>query len=117
MSINNHVVLIQESPNLLVSQSPNLLLSPSVLMLGGLGIFLALISIGDLNKKKDKLANSYWGGKGEIARARKKAKKQIAKPTRNSACLYINCDRDIRQRLDRQWAKKNWLNPVPYKKR
>lgn len=70
-----------------------------LLLLGG----FALLSIG--GNKKGKLATSYWGGSTEESAAKNKALKQIKKPERNSAALYIGTPQIIQDKLEHSWLK------------
>lgn len=74
-------------------------------------IFIVFLNLAP-SKSKVKLANSSWGGSAEIAKARRKAKKQIANPTRNKVTLYLNLDEDVRARTEAFWEKIGWQNPV-----
>ncbi|MGB5772340.1 MAG: type IV secretory system conjugative DNA transfer family protein, partial [Crocosphaera sp.] len=56
-------------------------------------------------KKKGKLSTSYWGGKTEEKTAKKKALKQIEKPLRNSAALYIGTPLIVQEKLENAWLK------------
>lgn len=89
----------------------NFLLSPNFLMLAGCVVAIAILSMNG-NNNNSKLAKAYWGGKGEIARAKKKALKQIANPQRNSACLYINLDPKVKKNRNYKWHKLGYKNPV-----
>jgi type IV secretory pathway TraG/TraD family ATPase VirD4 len=63
--------------------------SPSGLTL--LGCIAALVIFGQLGNmaKKPRLASGYWGGRKEMAVARRRAISQIAGRKRNSVALYI----------------------------
>ncbi len=56
-----------------------------------LGICLILVLLLNFlsDDKKGKLASGRWGGKKERDAAKKKAKKQMSKVSRNSVALYI----------------------------
>ncbi len=70
------------------------------LLLGG----VALLSMD--GKKKGKLSTSYWGGKLEENTAKEKAFKQIKKPERNSAALYIGTPQFVQDKLENQWLRR-----------
>lgn len=115
---NTHIVAtVEPKPELVPSYNyRNFLLSPTTLTLAGCGILLAALAFTS-NNKNSKLAKGYWGGKQEIARAKQKGKKQIANTKRNSVCLYINSDENIRQQKNTQWQKLGYKNPVQTKPR
>ncbi len=69
---------------------PPMLKSSNGLMLtGGIAAFAALSVLSNNNKKKAKLATSYFGGHKEKCRARKTALKQIRARKRNAVALYL----------------------------
>ena len=89
----------------------------STTVLLGLGVmFIVFASLFDA-KPKAKLASSSWGGASEIAKAKKKAKRQIASPTRNKVSLYINSDKSVDKKIEAYWQKIGWENPVKIKKK
>ncbi len=94
------------------ARSPNgtLLIAVAV----GFGV-LKLIS-GD-GSKKGKIATSFWGGDKEKRAAKKKAIKQIAKPERNDAALYIGMPPDIRKKLNNEWCAKGLISDKEAKKK
>lgn len=57
--------------------------------------------------KKGKVATAYLGGSAEKTRARKKAKKQMMKVTRNNVALYVGMPALMRSRLRQQWKAKS----------
>lgn len=92
-------------------QTKDIIFAPStILLLIALG-FLGFIYLSGDGNGKNKLANSYWGGEKEIKTARKKALKQLKSPTRNSACLYLNSDSYINQKLKVNWEKQGFKIP------
>ena len=111
------VATVGQKPALVSSNNyQDFLLSPNTLTLAGCGILLAALAFTSDNKNS-KLAKGYWAGKQEIARAKKKGKKQIANTKRNSVCLYINSDENVRQQRNAQWQKLGYKNPVKTKPR
>ncbi|NMF66928.1 type IV secretory system conjugative DNA transfer family protein (plasmid) [Brasilonema octagenarum UFV-E1] len=74
------------------------LFSPQGLALAG-GILALVILQMFSGGKKGKLATSYWGGRKESVRAKKKAVKQISFPKCDSASLYIGVHKDKNQKL------------------
>lgn len=88
---------IERLANLMKSQSGLVLLSCFV----AIGIFKLLSGAN----YKGKVATSYWGGNREKARAKRKAKKQIAQPTRNSVALYVGTPSQMRTRLNTEWRR------------
>lgn len=82
--------------------------SPSGLaILGCLGVFLLLQLLG--NKSKGQVATGYWGGGKEKNRAAKRAKQQIASPTRNNVALYIGMPDIVCDRLDKEWKIQGFI--------
>ena len=67
-----------------------------------MGIFIAWLSLSSSNSK-NKLGTAYWGGSKEIKRAKKKALKQIAQPSRNEVCLWINIPKTKQKQQWQQW--------------
>ncbi|GJD22701.1 transfer complex protein TrsK-like protein [Rivularia sp. IAM M-261] len=61
------------------------------------------------NRKKGKIATSYWGGKKEKKAAQKKAKKQMQKTTRNNVALYVGTPKEIHSRLQAEWCKQGLI--------
>jgi type IV secretory pathway TraG/TraD family ATPase VirD4 len=108
-----HQAIIAQLPSINIPKKENLpTWANGTNILIALGIFgIVLMNIAP-DQKANKLANSEWGTSAEIAMARKKAKKQIANPTRNSVSLYINLDPDVRKKRDANWEKMGWKNPV-----
>lgn len=79
-----------KNPNDSVGQYTHYFFTPNGLaLLGILGVYILLKAFfGDSSNNK-KIATSYWGGKKEIATAKKKALSQIASPQCDSAALFI----------------------------
>jgi ATP-dependent protease Clp ATPase subunit len=69
------------------------------------GAFIALSIFG--GDKKGKTATGYWAGRKEKVKAAKKAAKQMAKVTRNSVSLYIGCPAKMKEKLHKEWQKKD----------
>lgn len=105
---SNPVILASQTPTPLESagnQLMNQLKSQAGLtLLGCLVAVIAFQLIGG-GAKKGKIATSYWGGGQEKARAAKKAKKQMARVSRNNVALYIGTPSQMRDRLTSQWRK------------
>ncbi|HEY9799076.1 MAG TPA: type IV secretion system DNA-binding domain-containing protein [Leptolyngbyaceae cyanobacterium] len=78
-----------QDPNNSIGKYTHQLLTPNGLtVLSLLGAYILMkVFFGEGNKKK--IATSYWGGRKETARAKKKALLQIEKPQCDSAALYI----------------------------
>ena len=74
------------------------------LTLGSLLLTLAVLSLLEGKSKKGKLATSYWGSKKQKKQAAQRAKKQIQKPKRNSAALYIGTPPKMQQKLEEEWS-------------
>ncbi|MDY7015078.1 MAG: hypothetical protein SVX43_16075, partial [Cyanobacteriota bacterium] len=91
--------------------------SPSGLLLLGLLAAVALLSLLSGDSQTGKLSTSFLGGAAEKARAKKKAKKQLAKPSRNNVALYVGCPREIRERWHNAWYEAGLLKKLPPKKR
>lgn len=112
-----HQAIIAQLPKLDTSTKNDYaqwLTSTNVLL--GLGVlFIFFASIID-SKPKGKLASSDWGGASEIAKAKAKAKRQIVNPTRNKVSLYVNLDKDLKQKTEAYWKEIGWDNPVKLKK-
>jgi type IV secretory pathway TraG/TraD family ATPase VirD4 len=106
----NEIIEIPEIP-VLNQKTKDFIFAPTTLTILGALVFLWLLSLGE-SKGKDKLANSSWGGKAELARAKKIADKQIDKPSRNTVSLYINVDPKVKKKLKQEWRKKHWKVPV-----
>ena len=87
MSNTNFIEDLQ-NPHTPVGQYTSGLFSSSGLTLLACGVgFLGLQLFS--GAKKGKIATSYFGGNGEIGKAKKRAIKQISKPKCDSATLYI----------------------------
>ncbi|MEM7580857.1 MAG: type IV secretion system DNA-binding domain-containing protein [Cyanobacteria bacterium P01_A01_bin.80] len=86
-----------------IERLADLMKSESGLIL--MGCFLAIAVFNFLSKSnhKGKVATSYWGGKSEKNKAKRKATFQIAKPVRNSVALYVGAPGFIRSNLEKQW--------------
>ncbi|MBE9180224.1 type IV secretory system conjugative DNA transfer family protein [Oculatella sp. LEGE 06141] len=82
------------------------------LMVIGLIIVIAGLQLFSSNQK-GKIATGYWGGAKEKSRARKKAKTQMAKVTRNNVALYVGMPTDIRSRLEQEWIAKGAIAKKP----
>jgi type IV secretory pathway TraG/TraD family ATPase VirD4 len=95
--------------SLQIERLPNLMKSQSGLMLLACLVAIALSKFFSATNNKNKVATSYWGGSKEKFRAKSKAKKQMAKPTRNSAALYIGTPRDIKITLEKQWYESGFI--------
>jgi len=108
------VIIAQSStlPELNSDNIVNFLKSPNGLMLVGafVGIGLLLLFSGE---KKGKIATGYWGGVKEKKTAKKKAKKQIQQPVRNSVALYIGTPADIIKRLNADWYQWGLIKEIP----
>lgn len=104
------IIEVPEIP-VLDQKTKDLIFAPTTLTILGALVFLWLLSLGE-NKGKDKLANSYWGGKAELKRAKKIADEQIAKPSANTVTLYVNADPAVQKKLKQEWKKKHWKVPV-----
>ncbi len=87
MSDTNFIQDIQ-NPQSPIGKYTNSLFSPNGIILAGCLLGIAAFSMLS-GGKKAKLATSYFGGRKETAKARKKAIKQIASPKCDSATLYI----------------------------
>ncbi|MGM3309544.1 type IV secretory system conjugative DNA transfer family protein [Anabaena sp. WFMT] len=87
MTTNNFISELQ-NPQAPIGKYTHYLFSYNGLVLTGLllgFVFLQILS----GTKKGKLATSYFGGRKEKAKAKKKAIKQIANPQCDSATLYV----------------------------
>jgi type IV secretory pathway TraG/TraD family ATPase VirD4 len=91
--------------------------SPTGLLLLGLLAAFGILSFLSESGKKGKLSTSYFGGAAEKARAKKKAKQQLAKPNRNNVALYVGCPREIRKKLHSSWYKAGLLKKLPRRTR
>ncbi|WP_293351579.1 MULTISPECIES: type IV secretion system DNA-binding domain-containing protein [unclassified Microcoleus] len=80
-------------------------------LLGCLAAVLILQVFG--SGKKGKIATSRWAGKSEISSAGRKAKKQIAKPTRNSVALYVGQPEFMDEKLKEMWRDAGLLRDKP----
>ena len=113
--LNNHtiatVAMAKIQPPTINKSYREFLLSPTTLTLAGCTILIAVLNFTS-NKKNSQLAKAYWGSDKEVSKAKKKALKQIAEPRRNSACLYINLDKSIRQKRDAAWQKLGHKDPI-----
>ena len=61
------------------------------------------------NRKKGKIATSYWGGGKEKTAAQKKAKKQMQKTTRNNVALYVGTPQEMHSKLQSEWYKQGLI--------
>ncbi|MEI2579868.1 type IV secretory system conjugative DNA transfer family protein [Scytonema sp. PRP1] len=77
-----------QNPQSPIGKYTSSLFSPNGVILAGLLLGIAALSMFS-GGKKGKLATSYFGGGKETAKAKKKALKQIASPKCDSATLYI----------------------------
>lgn len=79
-----------QNPRDSIGKYTHVLFTPSGLtILAMVGAYIIMkVFFGD-SSNKNKLANSYWGGKKEIATAKKKALFQIQTPKCDSSALYI----------------------------
>jgi type IV secretory pathway TraG/TraD family ATPase VirD4 len=111
--MSNYLQTQPVNSKLQIERLPNLIKSQSGLMLLACLIAIALFKLLSGTNYKGKVATSYWGGSKEKSRAKIKAKKQIAKPTRNSVALYIGTPRDIKITLEKQWYKSGFIKNRP----
>ncbi|PAX52369.1 type IV secretory system conjugative DNA transfer family protein [Brunnivagina elsteri] len=110
MSNHLHIQQSTTSPNLTqVEKLAGLMKSQSGLLLLACFVAIALSKLLSGTNHKGKVATSYWGGSKEKSRAKSKAKKQIAKPTRNSVALYIGTPRDIKNTLEKRWYESGFI--------
>ncbi|MGB3756521.1 MAG: type IV secretion system DNA-binding domain-containing protein [Rivularia sp. (in: cyanobacteria)] len=86
-----------------IERLADLMKSESGLILIGCFLAIAIFNFLSNSNYKGKVATSYWGGKSEKNKAKRKAKKQIAKPVRNSVALYVGTPTFIRSNLEKQW--------------
>ena len=105
------VPTVAQLPQLKTPANTKFFTSPTFFLMLLCGAGLAWIAWNDGNSNS-KLANSFWGGKAEIAGARKKAQSQINSPTRNKVCLYINQDPTVEKRWQQEWSRRQWKNPI-----
>jgi type IV secretory pathway TraG/TraD family ATPase VirD4 len=92
-------------PTLQIERLADLMKSESGLILMGCFLAIAIFNFLSGRNHKGKVATSYWGGKSEKNKAKCKAKKQIAKPVRNSVALYVGTPGFIRSNLEKQWRE------------
>ncbi|MGB3642700.1 MAG: hypothetical protein WBA39_34715 [Rivularia sp. (in: cyanobacteria)] len=100
-------------PTLQIERLADLMKSQSGLTLIGCFIAIAIFNFLSGSNHKGKVATSYWGGKREKQKAKRKAKKQIAKPIRNSVALYVGTPPDIRSQIEKQWREKGLMKNKP----
>ncbi|BAZ37597.1 transfer complex protein TrsK-like protein [Calothrix sp. NIES-4101] len=93
--------------SLQIERLPNLMKSQSGLMLLACLCVIALLKLFSQTNNKSKVATSYWGGSKEKSKATRKAKTQMAKPTRNSVALYIGTPHDVQSNIENQWYQYN----------
>lgn len=105
MSFSKQVILAQATTST-VNQLIASLKSPSGLILLGCLVAVAAFQVLGGGAKKGKVATSYWGGAKEKAVAAKRAKKQMAKVSRNNVALYVGTPPQIRERLHEEWRLK-----------
>ena len=91
------------STTLQIERLTDLMKSESGLILMGCFLAIAIFNFLSGSNYKGKVATSYWGGKSEKNKAKRKAKKQIAKPVRNSVALYVGTPTFIRSNLEKHW--------------
>ena len=87
--------------------------SPSGLMLLGCLVAVVAFQLMGGSAKKGKIATGYWGGGKEKASAAKKAKKQIARVSRNNVALYIGTPSQVRDRLALEWQSAGLVKMPP----
>lgn len=111
MKISQPKLVLAQTPN---SQPPlqntgtqliSYLKTQSGLTLLACLVAVVLLQISSNLSKKGKIATSYWGGGKEKAAAARKAKKQIAKTTRNNVALYIGTPTFMRKQLRKEWQQ------------
>ncbi|OKH33113.1 transfer complex protein TrsK [Calothrix sp. HK-06] len=93
------------APSLQIERLADLMKSQSGLVLLSCFVAIGVFKFLSGANYKGKVATSYWGGNCEKARASSKAKKQIAKPTRNSVALYVGTPSQMRTRLNAEWRR------------
>ena len=93
------------STTLQIERLADLMKSESGLILMGCFLAIAIFNFLSGSNYKGKVATSYWGGKSEKNNAKRKAKRQIAKPVRNSVALYVGTPGFIRSNLEKQWRE------------
>ncbi|MEL6382872.1 MAG: type IV secretory system conjugative DNA transfer family protein [Cyanobacteria bacterium J06626_18] len=81
-------------------------------LIGCLAIVLLLSWLGRGNQK-GVLGTAFWGGSKEKAKAKKKAKQQMATIKRNSVALYVGTPPFMQDRLEQTWQQKGLMTPEP----
>ncbi|WP_321572288.1 hypothetical protein [Calothrix sp. PCC 6303] len=109
----NSSLQIERLPNLIKSQSGLMLLACLSAILLRSHFVNAFSKLLSESNNKGKVATSYWGGSKEKSKATNKAKKQILKPTRNSAALYIGTPRNMQINLQKQWYRSGFIKTQP----
>ena len=113
MKTNNFMLQTTTSPTLQIERLTDLMKSQSGLILIGCFWAIAIFNFLSGGNHKGKVATSYWGGKREKQKAKRKAKKQMAKPIRNSVALYVGTPPDVRSQIEKQWYAARLLKTKP----
>ncbi len=100
-------------PTLQIERLADLMKSESGLILMGCFLAIAIFNFLSGGNHKGKVATSYWGGKSEKNKAKRKSKKQIAKPVRNSVALYAGTPTFISSNLEKQWSDAGLIKTKP----
>ena len=101
------------STTLQIERLADLMKSESGLILMGCFLAIAIFNFLSKSNHKGKVATSYWGGKSEKNKAKRKAKRQIAKPVRNSVALYVGTPTFITSNLEKQWHDAGLIKTKP----
>ena len=116
VKLNNNYINIQQSSTtpttLQIERLLNLMKSQSGLLLLGCFASIGIFKLLSQSNHKGKIATSYWGGSKEKSLALRKAKKQLAQPTRNSVALYIGTPDHVQAHLEKQWYAAGLLKKV-----
>ncbi|MEB3218747.1 MAG: type IV secretion system DNA-binding domain-containing protein [Nostocales cyanobacterium 94392] len=113
MKTNNFMLQTITPPTLQIERLADLMKSQSGLILIGCFCAIAIFNLLSGSNHKGKVATSYWGGKREKQKAKRKAKKQMAKPIRNSVALYVGTPPNVRSSLEKQWYAAGLLKTKP----